>query len=95
MTARPCERCGAQAAGYMDIDFHCNRRRCPIRGLLDAKAAAARVAAAGDEDPRVQREALMVLFETMLFAVDHQDDTAGMSEAELKAWVAKNAPRRI
>lgn len=90
-----CERCGAQAAGYMDIDFHCTRRRCPIRSLMDAKHEMAQVAYQGSEDRKTQREALKIMLDTMLYSAEHEDETVGMSKEQLEEWAKTHGPRGI
>jgi hypothetical protein len=60
-----CERCGAQAAGYMDIDFRCEKKQCPLRGLLDAKAKMLKFAYQGPERKASQRKALEIMLDLM------------------------------
>lgn len=61
-----CERCGAQAAAYLDLDFRCNRSRCKIRGILNAKDACLRVAMdAPGATPEIAREATKILIECL------------------------------
>lgn len=88
-----CDRCGAQAAGYMDIDFHCNRRRCPIRSLLDAKREMAQVAYSGSEDRKSQREALKVMLAVMLWSSEHEDETIGMTDEQMAEYVKTRGPK--
>lgn len=77
---KACERCGAQPAGFMDIDFRCNKRRCPLRGILDAKELCAKVAAEGNEPPLAKREALKILFDVMLVAMKDPNMTPQQAE---------------
>lgn len=89
----PCERCGAQAAGYTDIDFSCNRRRCPLRGFLDAKAELIRVAYAGPEPIASKREAAKCVLDVMLWSSEHEDEVAGMSNQQIAEWVKTHGPK--
>ena len=58
-----CDRCGAGMAAVMELNFSCNRRRCPMRSLLDAKRDCERVARdAAPGNVRAQQEALRTLF---------------------------------
>lgn len=77
----------------MDIDFHCTRRRCPIRGIMDAKREMERAAYEGPEDNRAKREALKIMLDLMLYSAEHEDETAGMSKEQLEEWAKTHGPR--
>jgi hypothetical protein len=62
---RKCERCGAQAAGYMDIDFRCEKKQCPLRNLLDSKATMIKFAYQGSEGESAQRKATQIMLDLM------------------------------
>lgn len=89
----PCERCGAQSAGYADIDFTCNRRRCPIRGFLNAKDEMIKEAYAGPEPIAAKRKAAIALLDIMLWSSEHEDEVAGMSHEEMAEWVKTHGPQ--
>ena len=62
---KPCRRCGTQSVAYLDLDFECKRRRCPIKEILEAKRECLAIAMDGPEPAESKRRAAQIAFSTM------------------------------